>query len=141
MENYIFIVLKMLHYNDQGTDIVSEQVSLILGNNFVFSFQEGLKGDVFEPLRQRIRGSKGKIRKMGADYLAYSMLDGIVDNYFTVLEKLGSRSSCLKKKLLPTPNLKHCKKYTTSKGRCSISDAASGPCAKSLPRSRRGNQT
>ncbi len=76
MENYIFIVLKMLHYNDQGTDIVSEQVSLILGHNFVFSFQEGIKGDVFEPLRQRIRGSKGKIRKMGADYLAYAMLTG-----------------------------------------------------------------
>ena len=103
MENYIFIVLKMLHYNDQGTDIVSEQVSLILGNNFVFSFQEGLKGDVFEPLRQRIRGSKGKIRKMGADYLAYAMLDGIVDNYFAVLEKLGEQIELLEEEVVTDP--------------------------------------
>jgi magnesium transporter len=103
MENYIFIVLKMLHCNNQGTNIVSEQVSLILGSNFVISFQEGIKGDVFEPLRQRIRGSKGKIRKMGADYLAYAMLDGIVDNYFAVLEKLGEQIELLEEEVVTDP--------------------------------------
>ena len=110
MENYIFIVLKMLHYNDQGTDIVSEQVSLILGNNFIFTFQEGIKGDVFEPLRQRIRGSKGKIRKMGADYLAYAMLDGIVDNYFAVLEQLGEQIELLEEEVVTEPNPETLKK-------------------------------
>jgi len=103
MENYIFIVLKMLHYNDQDTDIVSEQISLILGRNFVFSFQEGIQGDVFEPLRQRIRGSKGKIRKMGADYLAYALLDGIVDNYFAVLEKLGEQIEIIEEEVVTDP--------------------------------------
>ena len=68
MENYIYLVLKMLQCNDHGTAIISEQVSLILGDNFVISFQEGIKGDVFEPLRQRIRSGKGKIRRLGADY-------------------------------------------------------------------------
>ena len=142
MENYIFIVLKMLHYNDQGTDIVSEQVSLILGNNFVFSFQEGIKGDVFEPLRQRIRGSKGKIRKMGADYLAYAMLDGIVDNYFAVLEKLGEQIELLEEEVVTEPKPETLQKiHYLQTGDALYTDDASGRCAKSLLRSRSGNQT
>jgi len=106
METYVYMVFKMLQYNDHGAVIISEQVSLILGDNFVISFQEGIKGDVLEPVRQRIRSGKGKIRKMGADYLAYAIVDGIVDNYFTILEKLGKRLSFLKKKSLPTQSLK-----------------------------------
>ncbi|MDO8721901.1 MAG: magnesium/cobalt transporter CorA [Syntrophales bacterium] len=103
MENYVYMVLKMLHYDEKGADIVAEQVSLILGSNFVLSFQEGIKGDVFEPLRQRIRSGKGKIRKLGADYLAYAIVDGIVDNYFTVLEKLGEQIELLEEEVVTDP--------------------------------------
>jgi magnesium transporter len=69
---YVYIVLKMLtYYDDKSGQIEAEQISLVLGRNFVLSFQEGKKGDVFDLLRERLRGAKGRIRKMGADYLAY----------------------------------------------------------------------
>jgi magnesium transporter len=101
---YIYIVLKMLDYNDKSSEIESEQISLILGPNFVFSFQER-EGDIFDPIRDRIRNSKGRIRKMGADHLAYSLLDSVVDNYFIILEKLGEKIEFLEEKLVtrPTP--------------------------------------
>jgi magnesium transporter len=88
--DYLYIVLKMLR-NGKNGEIVTEQVSLILGVNFVISFQEGMEGDVFNQIRERIRSGKGRIRGMGADYLAYSIMDAIIDNYFVVLE-WGSRS-------------------------------------------------
>jgi len=103
METYVYLVLKILQYNNRGSDIVSEQMSIILGDNFVISFQEGIKGDVFEPLRQRIRSGKGKIRKLGADYLAYAIVDGTVDNYFTVLEKLGEQIELLEEEVVTDP--------------------------------------
>jgi magnesium transporter len=81
--------------------VAAEQVSLILGPNYVISFQEG--EDVFEPLRERIKSGKGRIRKMGADYLAYALLDSIVDNYFAVLEKLGEAVEFLEEKLVTDP--------------------------------------
>ena len=100
---YSFIVLKMLYYRDQSGQVDAEQVSLILGKNFVLSFQEGKEGDVFGPLRDRIRNGKGRIRKMGADYLAYAMIDAIVDHYFTILEKLGERIESLEEALVTQP--------------------------------------
>ncbi len=102
--DYVFIVLKMLYYRDKTDEIVTEQMSLILGLNFVISFQEGIEGDVFDPIRERIRSDKGRIRKMGADYLAYSLLDSIVDYYFVILEKLGERIESLEEKLVANPN-------------------------------------
>jgi len=86
--SYIFIVLRMLRYDEKHNEVKSEQISLVLGSNFVISFQES-KGDVFEPVRERIRKGKGRIRKMGSDYLTYALVDAIVDNYFIALEKLG----------------------------------------------------
>ncbi len=100
---YIYIVLKMLRYNDQNGGTVSEQISLIAGPNFVFSFQEGIEGDVFGPVRDRIRSDKSRIRKMGADYLAYSLIDAIVDNYFSVLEKLGEKVELLEERIVSNP--------------------------------------
>jgi len=100
---YIYIVLKMLRYNDQNGGTVSEQISLIVGPNFVFSFQEGIEGDVFGPIRERIRSDKSRIRKMGADYLAYSLIDAIVDNYFSVLERLGEKVELLEEKIVSNP--------------------------------------
>ncbi|MHC1605324.1 MAG: magnesium/cobalt transporter CorA [Candidatus Methanofastidiosia archaeon] len=85
---YIFIVLKMLYCGENDTKINAEQVSLILGPNYVISFQEK-KGDVFNPIRERIRNTQGRIREMKADYLAYTLMDAIVNNYTMVLEKVG----------------------------------------------------
>ena len=99
---YIYIVLKMFDYHDKSNEIESEQISLILGPNFVFSFQER-EGDTFNPIRERIRNNKGRIRKMGADYLAYTLLDSIVDNYFIILEKLGEKIELLEEKLVTHP--------------------------------------
>lgn len=88
--DYIFLVLKMLYQHDNSGEIEGEQVSLILGANFVISLQER-EGDVFDPIRERIRKAKGRIRKAGADYLAYALLDVIVDNYFVTLENTGEK--------------------------------------------------
>jgi magnesium transporter len=88
---YIFMVAKMLSYNEAKDDIIEEQVSIILGHNFLITFQEAKAGDVFDVIRARIRSNKGKIRKMGPDYLAYALLDAIVDNYFIILEKIGEK--------------------------------------------------
>ena len=97
--DYLFIVLKMIYLNNGGKDIASEQISLILGPNYVISFQE-TEGDVFDLIRDRIRTSKGRIRKMGADYLAYSLLDAIIDNYFVILEVFGEKIESLEERLM-----------------------------------------
>ncbi|MFH1541566.1 MAG: magnesium/cobalt transporter CorA [bacterium] len=103
-ESYLFIALKMLSVNDKG-QVEAEHVSLILGNNYVISFQEK-EGDIFDPVRDRIKNSKGRIRKMGADYLAYSLLDAIVDNYFGILEKTGEKIELLEEILVADPEPK-----------------------------------
>lgn len=100
--DYIFIVLKMLYYNEKEDGIQAEQVSLIVGSNFVISFQEK-EGDVFDPIRERIKSGKGRIRKMGADYLTYTLIDTIVDNYFISLEKLGEKVESMEEELVTNP--------------------------------------
>jgi magnesium transporter len=101
-DEYLYIVLKML--NESGNDgIAVEQVSLVVGTNFVISFQEGLDGDPFGPVRERLRGGKGKIRAMGADYLAYALIDAVVDGYFGVLERVGERIEDLEEEVVMTP--------------------------------------
>ncbi|MDD5327397.1 MAG: magnesium/cobalt transporter CorA [Phycisphaerae bacterium] len=104
-EKYFFIVLKMLSYDDKNQTVEEEQVSLVLGENFVISLQERI-GDVFDPVRDRIRNSKGRIRKMGADYLCYSLIDTVVDNYFTILEKMGDKIESMEDKLVLDPTQK-----------------------------------
>ena len=85
---YILIVLKIPYHCDKRSNgIEIEQISLVLGLNFVVSFQER-EGDVFRPIREQIRNNRGRIRELGADYLAYALVDSIVDTYFTVLEEL-----------------------------------------------------
>ncbi|MBN1423666.1 magnesium/cobalt transporter CorA [Candidatus Fermentibacteria bacterium] len=85
--HHLFLVARMINQRTDG-GIAAEQVSLVLGSNFVVTFQEA-PGDVFGPVRDRIRSGTGRIRKMGPDYLAYALLDAIVDGYFPVLESLG----------------------------------------------------
>jgi magnesium transporter len=102
-ESYLFIVLRMLRPTGDG-GFTSEQLSMVLGSSQLFTFQEGVQGDVFETVRERIRNGKGKIRGMGADYLAYALIDAIVDGYFSVLEDLGERIVNLEEDLTRTPD-------------------------------------
>ncbi|RJP26076.1 MAG: magnesium and cobalt transport protein CorA [Candidatus Abyssobacteria bacterium SURF_5] len=110
---FLYIVLKMLSlhnsFEKEGEDsahlsveVEAEQISLILGRNFVLSFQES-EGDLFDPIRERIRTNKGRIRQMKADYLAYVLIDIIVDNYFAVLETFGDRIEALEDYLADSP--------------------------------------
>jgi magnesium transporter len=101
--DYVYLVLKMLYDGDLKRPIETEQVSLILGSNFVISFQEGKEGDVFNPVRERIKGGKGLVRKMGSDYLVYSLIDTIVDHYFLILERLGEKIELLEEELVAHP--------------------------------------
>jgi len=103
--DYLYAVLKMLQWNPEQNEAVTEQVSLVLGANFVISFQER-PGDVFGPTRERIRSGKGRIRKMPTDYLAYCLVDAIVDGYFAVLEHLGDKIEVVESTLVsrPTPD-------------------------------------
>jgi len=93
----------MFQYNEQENLTKMEQVSLILGKNYVISFQE-MSSDIFEPIRSRIRSGKGLIRKMKSDYLAYALVDAIVDNYFIILEYLGDRLEEIEEKMEIDPN-------------------------------------
>jgi magnesium transporter len=103
--DYLYTVLKMLSAGKNG-EIVTEQLSIVLGTNFVLSFQEGIEGDVFPLIRERLRSGKGRARKMGADYLAYSLLDAVVDNYFVILEKFGDKIESIETELIGNPTQK-----------------------------------
>jgi magnesium transporter len=101
--DYLFIVAQMA-YRNKGGVICNEQVSLFLGRNFLITVQEEAEYDVFEPVRQRIRVGHGSIRKAKTDYLAYALLDSIIDHYYPVLEELGSAIEELETDLLERPS-------------------------------------
>jgi magnesium transporter len=104
-EDYLCLFLKILSYDDSNHRLRVEQISLVLGPHFVFTFQER-DNPVFEPVRDRLRKAKGRIRKLGPDYLAYSLIDGVVDSYFAVLEKTGERIETLEEELVDNPQPK-----------------------------------
>lgn len=87
-DNYIFLVLRMFFYNNELRELKNEQVSFILSENYLISFLEDA-GDVFDPVRDRIRKEGTKIRKNRVDFLAYSLIDAVVDSYFHILEQIG----------------------------------------------------
>jgi magnesium transporter len=99
---YLYIVLRAFACNGDSCGMQTEQVSLVLGSNYVLSFHES-DGAFFSRLRERIRDGKGRARKSGADYLAYAILDTIVDNYFVVLEKVGERIEGIEEELVVHP--------------------------------------
>lgn len=101
--DYIFVVARMIRFQAER-GIETEQVGMILGPGYLLSFQEGLNGDPFESVRERIRNGRGRIRNMGADYLAYALLDAIVDGCFTVLEQMGEHVEDLEEALAHGPN-------------------------------------
>jgi magnesium transporter len=101
---YVYIVLKaFFSSDDQANEIHSEQISIILGRTFVISFQKR-ETDIFRPIRERIRAGKGRLRRSGADYLAYALIDSIVDNYYTILEQAGERIEILEESLVKSPS-------------------------------------
>lgn len=103
-EDYIFVVLKMIYFNDEK-ELNIEHVSLILGPDYVISFQESDE-DVFDPIRERLGASKGRIRTLGADYLLYSLMDAVVDNYFNLIESFGEKIEVLEDELFENQSSK-----------------------------------
>ncbi|MEQ1875650.1 MAG: magnesium/cobalt transporter CorA [Bdellovibrionia bacterium] len=99
---YVFTVLKTLMWNDTKEETEAEQISLVLGHDFIITFQER-EGDTFGPIRERIRSDKGRLRKSAPDYLAYSLLDSIVDHYFVILERIGEKIEELDRRVLTNP--------------------------------------
>ena len=100
---YIYLVLKMFHLGKNNGEIIPEQVSIILAKNYVVTFQEGIEGDTFQEIRSRIRNNKGIINNMTSDYLVYSLMDSIIDSYFTILEVFGDRIEHLEEELVNNP--------------------------------------
>jgi len=101
-EDHIFLLLKVFVLGNRNHDEKIQQVSLVLGSNFVISFQEKESG-VFDPVRDRIRKDKGRLRKLGPDYLAYALIDSIVDGYFGFLERLSEEIEFLEDELITDP--------------------------------------
>jgi magnesium transporter len=104
-EDYLCLFLKILSYDDSNHRLRVEQISLVLGPHFVFTFQER-DNPIFEPVRERLRKAKGRIRKLGPDHLAYTLIDAMVDSYFAVLEKTGERIESLEEELVENPSPK-----------------------------------
>ena len=102
-KDHMIFSLKMLGLNKSGNKLVSEQVSIVLGKNYLLSFQEQ-EGDLFEQIRERIRTAKGKIRLKKSDYLFYTLIDAVVDNYYLIIENFSERVETLEEKVLTAPD-------------------------------------
>jgi magnesium transporter len=103
-ESYLFIIMKMIYMTDSAESIEYEQLSMFLINNTVITFQEK-EGDVFDPIRKRIKNAKGRIRREGPDYLCYALIDAVVDNYFVIPEKFGEKIDDMEMELLTDPTV------------------------------------
>ena len=101
-EDYLYLVCRMISFDAEAASISTEQVSLVVGPHWILTFQEQ-PGDVFEGVRQRIRLGKGRIRTTGPAYLAYALLDAVVDSYFVVIERVGDEIESLEERLLQAP--------------------------------------
>ena len=102
-ENYLFLILKMVSYDNSNSLLDIEHVCLVLGKNYFLTFQEK-EGDVFDLIRERIKSNKGRIRKLKADYLMYRLIDSIVDNYLVVLECYNERIEDTEDELMLIPD-------------------------------------
>ncbi len=100
VENVVFCLLNMLYFNEENKTVETEQISIVLGADFLLSFQEDSSRDVFDPIRVKIHMPKSQIRMRKSDYLCYAMLDMIVDNYFVVMEKLGEQIELLEEEVI-----------------------------------------
>ncbi|MBV9963013.1 MAG: magnesium/cobalt transporter CorA [Parafilimonas sp.] len=99
-DNAIFCLLNMIYYNKKENCIEQEQVSIVLGKDYVLSFQEEANRDVFDPLRDKLKVTGSKLRTADADYLCYSLVDIIVDGYYSILEELGEHIETLEEDII-----------------------------------------
>lgn len=106
IDGLLFCLLNMLYFNEKDSAVEVEQISIVLGKNFVISFQEDAHRDVFNPLRERLKVNSSKARQNGADFLYYALIDMIVDNYYVVMEKLGEKIETLEEDIVRSPNTK-----------------------------------
>lgn len=104
-DKYFHIILKIPHFENKNNELEFEQISLIVGDNYVLSFQE-IKGDIFDSIRDRIRNGIGGIRKSKSDYLAYSIADATVDHFYAILESLDDQTDTLEEQLTNNPTTK-----------------------------------
>ncbi len=104
IDGLLFCLLNMLYFNEKDSAVEIEQISIILGKNFVISFQEDAARDVFNPLRERLKVNGTRVRQNGADFLFYSLIDMIVDNYYVVMEKLGEKIEALEEDIVRNAN-------------------------------------
>jgi magnesium transporter len=102
-EDYLFIVLKVLYYSEESDEMALRQLSLVLGPTFLLTFQEG-PGTLFDSVKERLKDGNVRIRKSGPDYLAYCLIDTVVDNYFAVLEKLAEKIEALEEDVVTDPS-------------------------------------
>ena len=100
IEPVVYVTLKMLHHSRQRQEIDVEHISLVLGKNYLISFQEERTRDIFEPVIERIKASSGKTRRNGADYLLYALMDVIVDHYFLITERIGEKMDELEEQIV-----------------------------------------
>lgn len=103
-EGVLYCLLNMLYYNELKQQVETEQISIVLGKTFLISFQEDAIRDVFNPIRARLKSTRSQIRQRPADYLLYSMVDIIVDNYFVVMEKIGEQIEQLEEEVARKSN-------------------------------------
>ncbi len=136
MGDLLFITLKMISRSPGQPVEKTEQVSLVAGPTFVISFQEK-EGDVFQPIQERIRDGKGRIRKMASDFLAYALMDAMVDNYFLVLEGIGDEIEEMEDEVLTNPSINSVHRQTVSpnrhipiSGTSTITPSRSSTCSK-----------
>jgi magnesium transporter len=104
IDGVMFCLLNMLYFNEKDSAVETEQISIVLSKQFVITFQEDASRDVFNPLRDKLQFRSNKIRQSGTDYLFYSLIDMIVDNYFLVMEKLSEKIEILEEDIIRHPN-------------------------------------
>lgn len=104
IEGVLFCLLNMLYFNDKNCSVEQEQISIVLGKNFVITFQEDANRDVFNNIREKLNVSTSRLRQRGADYLCYSLIDMIIDHYFVVMEKLGEKIEALEEEIIRVNN-------------------------------------
>lgn len=103
-EQYLFIVAHLYDAAREHSDLTIDQISLVIGHDFVLTFQERPSG-TFAPIRQRLRSDTSPLRRIGSDYLTYSMLDAIVDGYFSVIERFNERAEAIEEEILGKPHV------------------------------------
>ena len=113
-DDFLFLVIKMFKYDQEQEAVLQDQLSMLIGRSFLITFQEQ-SGNVFAPVRDRIRKMKGRIRQLGVDYLTYALLDTVVDSYVDVIERIGGHVEELDEKVLDEPDKEVLTEVTNAK--------------------------